>query len=77
MKWFCKKRLALTLGVIFIVVGTAVGICGFGMAEFDAGQLAQHGAKPWYQTIAVIDHAWWFGVAFGSGAITSGSIPAA
>lgn len=75
MKLLRKKSTYVFLGLILIAGGAITGLCGFGMTGFDTHRLPQGSDKPWYQTIAVVDDAWWFGVEFGGGAITSGSIP--
>lgn len=71
MKRLFKKRTGMILSVVLIVVGIIVGTCGFGMARFDRNRLPQDGHKPWYQTIAVSNQSWWFGVQIGSNSIVS------
>lgn len=60
-----KKKIT-GISAAFILSGAVIGLIGYGMAGFHAGNLEQEGEPRWYQTIHVENGTFWWGVNLGN-----------
>lgn len=61
------KSKILLAGIIFMLVGTTVGLIGLGMTGFEPDRLMKWEEGRWYQTVNYTDDNFWIGIRLKDG----------
>ena len=61
------KSKILLVGIVFMLVGTTVGLIGFGMTGFEPDRLMKWKEGRWYQTVNYTNGNFWIGIRLKGG----------